>query len=53
LEVPFLGPFNNCEFCSGTGRKPDIVGGLVKAVDVRPFTMIVPDNPVPDLSNSE
>lgn len=38
----------DCEFCGGTGRKPDLMCGIVKAADVRPYTMIVPETSLPD-----
>lgn len=38
-----FGPLGICEICSGSGRQPDYVGVLLRAADIYPFTMIVPE----------
>lgn len=42
-----FGPLSICEACGGTGSQPDYLGGLVRAADVEPYTLIVPARPVP------
>lgn len=42
LEYSF-GPIGLCEICNGSGKEIDYMRGLVKAADIYPMTMFVPE----------
>jgi predicted double-glycine peptidase len=45
MNMP-LGPLSRCELCGGTGRKLDFLSSILRAADVYPWTMIVPNDPI-------